>query len=130
MGKPKGVMLSHDNLTWDALAVSERVNVNINKERLVSYLPLSHVAAQLVDIYIAMLNAICVYFADPDALKGTLVKTLQEVQPTRFLGVPRVWEKMHERMMEVAAENGSIKTALASWAKNQALQYHLNKIKG
>lgn len=123
-------MLSHDNLTWDALAVSELVNLDKAEERLVSYLPLSHVAAQLVDIYIVMMNAGCVYFADPDALKGTLVKTLQEVQPTRFLGVPRVWEKMYERMMEVAAQNGEIKKALASWAKNQALQHHLNKLKG
>lgn len=123
-------MLSHDNLTWDALSVSEIVNLKLGEERLVSYLPLSHVAAQLVDIYIVMTNAGCVYFADPNALKGTLIQTLQAVQPTKFLGVPRVWEKMHERMMEVAAQNGEIKKALASWAKNQALQYHLNKIKG
>ena len=40
-----------------------------------------------------------VYFADKDALKGTLVNTLKEALPTVFLGVPRVWEKIQEKMM-------------------------------
>jgi len=42
-----------------------------------------------------------VYFADKDALKGSLVDTLKEVEPTMFLGVPRVYEKIQEKMMEV-----------------------------
>ncbi|XP_063929421.1 very long-chain-fatty-acid--CoA ligase bubblegum [Zophobas morio] len=130
IGKPKAAMLSHDNLTWDALTISERLEVKKRGEVLVSYLPLSHVAAQVVDIYIVMINSACTYFADANALKGTLVDTLKEAQPTKFLGVPRVWEKMHEKMMEVAAQNGGIKQAIASWAKNQALEHHLNKIQG
>ncbi|RZC36620.1 very long-chain-fatty-acid--CoA ligase bubblegum, partial [Asbolus verrucosus] len=130
VGKPKAVMLSHDNLTWDALSISERLDLTKGEEIIVSYLPLSHVAAQVVDIYIVMMNAACVYFADSNALKGTLINTLKEAQPTKFLGVPRVWEKMHEKMMQIAAQNSGIKRAIASWAKNQALQHHLNRIKG
>lgn len=123
-------MLNHDNLTWDAITLIERVNVFHGCESLVSYLPLSHVAAQIIDIYIAINCGAAVYFADKDALKGSLVKTLQEVQPTTFIGVPRVWEKIHERMLQIGAQNGIIKKALASWAKAHGLQHNLNKMNG
>ena len=43
-----------------------------------------------------------VYFADKNALKGTLTQTLKEALPTIFFGVPRVWEKMYEKMQEVS----------------------------
>lgn len=123
-------MLSHDNLTWDALAVLERLDVRRGQEVLVSYLPLSHVAAQLVDIYITMTVGAAIYFADKDALKGSLVNTLQEVRPTKFLAVPRVWEKIHEKMMQVATQNGYLKRSIASWAKGHALQHHMDRING
>lgn len=123
-------MLSHDNLTWDALAIVERLPINRGAEVLISYLPLSHVAAQIVDIYIVMSVGGTVYFADKNALKGTLVNTLQEVKPTKFLAVPRVWEKIFEKMSQVAAQNGYIKRSIATWAKGHALYHHMNKIKG
>ncbi|KRT79624.1 AMP-binding protein, partial [Oryctes borbonicus] len=130
VGNPKAVMLSHDNLTWDAIAISERLDLKEGAEVLVSYLPLSHVAAQVVDIYITMLVACTVYFADANALKGSLINTLKEVHPTRFLGVPRVWEKMHEKMMQVAASGGPLRKAIASWAKNNSLQHYMDKMNG
>lgn len=123
-------MLHHDNLTWDAVSIIERSNVYHGCESLVSYLPLSHVAAQIVDIYIAITCGAAVYFADKDALKGTLVKTLQEVQPTTFVGVPRVWEKIQEKMLEIGAQGGSVKKVIASWAKAHGLQHHLDKMNG
>ena len=58
-------------------------------EQVVSYLPLSHIAAQLSDIYIPISTAATVWIAGKDALKGGLAKTLQEVRPTYFFGVPR-----------------------------------------
>ena len=58
-------------------------------ECTISYLPLSHVTAQVADIYMPIYSASTVYFAQPDALKGSLVKTLREVNPTLFAGVPR-----------------------------------------
>jgi long-chain-fatty-acid--CoA ligase ACSBG len=72
-------------------------------ERLVSYLPLSHIAAQIVDIYCPMCVGATVYFAQPDALKGSLVKTMKDVRPTFFFGVPRVWEKMQENIEKVVS---------------------------
>jgi long-subunit acyl-CoA synthetase (AMP-forming) len=75
----------------------------------VSYLPLSHVAAQFSDIVSSMMEGIQVFFADPSALQGTLIQTLQEVRPKIFFSVPRVWEKIYDKMMEIAKENGYIK---------------------
>ena len=74
------------------------VDSNAEPQRIVSYLPLSHVAAQLVDIHGPMHMASTTYFAQPDALQGSLVQTLSEVRPTQFLGVPRVWEKIEEKV--------------------------------
>ncbi|XP_061385887.1 long-chain-fatty-acid--CoA ligase ACSBG2 isoform X2 [Danaus plexippus] len=131
VGPPKAVMLSHDNLTWDAFAISERCgDLKPTLDKIVSYLPLSHVAAQVVDIYATLTNAIEVYFARPDALKGTLVETLREVRPTRFLAVPRVWEKMHEKIMAVGAANSSFKKSIAMWAKEKGTKHHLARING
>ncbi|XP_047528028.1 long-chain-fatty-acid--CoA ligase ACSBG2-like isoform X2 [Vanessa atalanta] len=131
VGQPKAVMLSHDNLTWDAYTISERCrDLRPTYDCLVSFLPLSHVAAQVVDIYTTLTNAVTVYFAQPDALKGSLVETLKEVRPTRFLAVPRVWEKMHEKIMAVGASSGSMKRYIATWAKDKGTQYHLARING
>ncbi|XP_028156254.1 long-chain-fatty-acid--CoA ligase ACSBG2 isoform X2 [Ostrinia furnacalis] len=132
VGPPKAVMLSHDNLTWDAHSISERVgNIQCpDSERLVSFLPLSHVAAQVVDIYTTMTKGISVYFAQPDALKGSLVETLKDVRPTRFLAVPRVYEKMYEKIVAVGASRGAVTRSLAMWAKDKALTYHLARING
>ena len=58
-----------------------------------SYLPLSHIAAQITDYLANLRLRTCVYFARPDALQGSLVLTLQKAKPTMFVGVPRVYEK-------------------------------------
>lgn len=126
VGMPKGVMLSHDNISWDTRAIIKSLErVVAGSEVLVSYLPLSHVAAQVVDIYTMTSIAGCVYFADKDALKGTLVKSLQDARPTRFMGVPRVYEKFQERMVAVASSSGSFKKMLASWAKGVTLKHYM-----
>ncbi|XP_055713765.1 very long-chain-fatty-acid--CoA ligase bubblegum [Phlebotomus papatasi] len=131
VGNPKGVMLSHDNITWDAFTIGKRLpGIQYGKETLISYLPLSHVAAQIVDIFLTLQFAVTVYFADKDALKGTLVKTLQEARPTRFLGVPRVYEKIQEKMLQVGAQNSGIKKMIATWAKSVTLEHHMNIIEG
>ena len=61
----------------------------LGEEHIVSYLPLSHVATQLLDLYTVMAAAGTCWFAQPDALKGSLLQTMKEVHPTVFLGVPR-----------------------------------------
>ncbi|KEP63286.1 UNVERIFIED_CONTAM: AMP-binding enzyme domain-containing protein [Hammondia hammondi] len=117
-GFPKGVMLSHDNFTWTAACSSHMMKID-HTHRLVSFLPLSHVAAQLVDLYMPVTMGCCVYFARPDALQGSLIDTVKRVRPTWFLAVPRVWEKIEQKLKEVAAARGAgFKTRLAAWAKD------------
>uniref|UniRef100_A0A8C3AHN8 Long-chain-fatty-acid--CoA ligase ACSBG2 n=1 Tax=Cyclopterus lumpus TaxID=8103 RepID=A0A8C3AHN8_CYCLU len=130
-GQPKGVMLSHDNITWTALATSRHVGLTDathTQELVVSYLPLSHIAAQMVDIWVTMRVGGATYFAQPDALKGSLVNTLKEVRPTAFMGVPRVWEKMQEKMKSVGAKSSTVRRKLAAWAKDVGLQTNLTKM--
>ena len=65
-------MLSHDNVTWSCRISMEQYKWS--EERLLSYLPLSHVAACLIDCYMSMYVASEIHFADDQALKGTLVR--------------------------------------------------------
>uniref|UniRef100_UPI0037E9998B long-chain-fatty-acid--CoA ligase ACSBG2-like isoform X1 n=1 Tax=Semicossyphus pulcher TaxID=241346 RepID=UPI0037E9998B len=129
-GNPKGVMLSHDNLTWTCNAAAARVEINYAEEVMVSYLPLSHVAAQIIDMWLGISYATTTYFADPDALKGSLVNTLKEARPTCFLGVPRVWEKMQEKLKAVGAKASPLRRSVASWAKSIGLQYNYSVMNG
>ena len=127
-GNPKGVMLSHDNLTWTCKSICETCKeLSIGEHTIVSYLPLSHIAAQLLDVYTSIYKSITIYFADPDALKGSLVNTLKEVKPTGFLGVPRVYEKIKERMEESAAGISGLKKTLVRWAKEKGLAGNRNR---
>ncbi|RHY55984.1 hypothetical protein DYB34_002725, partial [Aphanomyces astaci] len=118
-GNPKAVMVSHDNITWTLHSMLELFvdDPFTHLDRLVSYLPLSHVAAQLIDIHLPMATGAKVYFAQPDALKGSLGQTLKEVRPTRFLGVPRVWEKIAEKLWEIGKSTKGMKLRIATWAK-------------
>ena len=116
-GEPKAVMLSHDNLMWTTNTVMKQMGFKFGSEILVSYLPLSHVAAQLLDIHGPITLASAVYFAEPDALKGSLLGTLREVRPTIFFGVPRVWEKFYEGIRAQAKNSGALKRKIATWAK-------------
>ncbi|KAI4901675.1 hypothetical protein NFI96_008119 [Prochilodus magdalenae] len=129
-GNPKGVMLSHDNITWISNAAGRVAGVIVGEESVVSYLPLSHVAAQVNDLWISMSFAGTTYFAEPDALKGSLANTLKEVRPTTFLGVPRVWEKMQEAMKAVGAKSSVMKKRIADWAKGIGLQASYSAMNG
>lgn len=119
-GSPKAVMLSHDNITWMCKNFATHyVPKGLDPGgRVVSYLPLSHVAAQMIDIHYVYFAAGCTYFAQPDALKGSLAQTLVDVRPTVFFGVPRVWEKMEEKLREIGRQSTGLKKHIATWAKN------------
>lgn len=129
-GPPKGVMLSHDNLTFTARTLVEHYGLQDMEERFVSYLPLSHVAANIMDIFMVTQCLGSLYFANRDALKGTLVATLKEATPTVFFGVPRVWEKVREKMVQVGKANTGFKRVVGQWAKKTGLDYNRAKIGG
>lgn len=127
-GNPKGVMLSQDNITWTARYGSQAGDIQpaeVQQEVVVSYLPLSHIAAQIYDLWTGIQWGAQVCFADPDALKGSLVNTLREVEPTSHMGVPRVWEKIMERIQEVAAQSGFIRRKMLLWAMSVTLEQNL-----
>uniref|UniRef100_A0A673JL53 Long-chain-fatty-acid--CoA ligase ACSBG2 n=1 Tax=Sinocyclocheilus rhinocerous TaxID=307959 RepID=A0A673JL53_9TELE len=59
---------------------------------------------------------------------GSLANTLREIRPTAFMGVPRVWEKMQEKMKSIGAKSSTVRRKVASWAKDVGLQTNLNKM--
>lgn len=127
-GNPKAVMISNDNICWTAAAGLEDMTPTPAGEHIVSYLPLSHIAAQMLDIHFPMtasaVNGIptTVWFARPDALKGTLTITLAAARPTIFFGVPRVWEKIQEAMLAAGKSSKGLKLKLVQWAKEKGGQ--------
>ena len=127
-GIPKAVMLSHDNYTWTAGYMNRFLNVEFGNDSKVSYLPLSHAAGQITDIVQALLSGSHIYFAEATALQGTLIDTLREVRPSYFLGVPRVWEKIEQKMKFSAAQKSSTEKAIENWARNQGLEGTLAEI--
>merc|ERR1719502_2334937 len=115
-GKPKAVMISHDNCTWTGRVTVEHLQLGAD-EHLISYLPLSHIAAQMIDIYAPICTSATLHFAQPDALRGSLLRTLQEVRPTAFFAVPRVWEKVMEGIKAKAPPADSVMAKISRWAK-------------
>ncbi|XP_042796696.1 long-chain-fatty-acid--CoA ligase ACSBG1 isoform X1 [Panthera leo] len=127
-GSPKGVMLSQDNVTWTARHCSQAGGIQaaeVRQEVVVSYLPLSHIAAQFYDLWAGIRCGAHICFAEPDALQGSLANTLREVEPTSHLGVPRVWEKIMERIQEVGAGSGFIRRKMLLWAMSVALEQNV-----
>jgi long-subunit acyl-CoA synthetase (AMP-forming) len=116
-GTPKAVMLSHDNLTWTAQIAVGMIGAKA-EENILSYLPLSHIAEQVVSLHGPMAFGLCVSFAESMERLG---ESLREVRPDHFLGVPRVWEKIQEKIMAAGAKNPPLKKKIAAWARKRGL---------
>uniref|UniRef100_A0A7S2Y6D0 AMP-dependent synthetase/ligase domain-containing protein n=1 Tax=Entomoneis paludosa TaxID=265537 RepID=A0A7S2Y6D0_9STRA len=121
-GPPKGVQITNDNITWTIRKMIKftKHGYMTPNDAMISYLPLSHIAAQMLDLHTPLESGCQIYFAQPDALKGSIGTTLKEVRPTIFFGVPRVWEKIYEKLQEVARSSTGLKKKLSTWAKKQA----------
>lgn len=117
-GPPKAVMISHTNITWTAQALAESINGRPG-DQMLSYLPLSHVAEQIVSIHGPMAYGACINFAESLELLGD---NLREVRPHFFLGVPRVWEKIQAKMEAAGAQNSNLKKKIAKWARGKGLE--------
>ncbi len=117
-GRPKGVMLSHRNLVWTARQLSASSPFS-NSDVALSYLPLSHIAEQICTIHGPLFNGVQVYFAES---LETLPQNIQEVRPTAFFGVPRVWEKFKARAEERMASLPVLRQRLISWARRITLE--------
>ena len=73
-------------------------------------------SASMMDIFVMMTCQGSTYFADKGALKGTLTTSLKEVNPTLFVGVPRVYEKIQEKMLEVGRANKGFKKQIGNYS--------------
>jgi long-chain acyl-CoA synthetase len=125
-GPPKGVMLSHRNLAWTAAVALELTGAGPD-DAMLSYLPLSHIAEQMLSIHGSCTTGACIYFAEsiekvPDDLKTA--------QPTIFFGVPRIWEKFHAAVAGKLRQATGVKAALVSWARGVATKANGYKNRG
>ena len=138
-GNPKAVMISHDNIIFESKSVINTLKGIIlskpEEERVISFLPLSHVAGMMVDIVCPIVAAaitpgwIHVKVARVyDLSKGTLGDRLKAVQPTMFLGVPRVWEKIMEKIVATVRKNPStgLKKLIGDFGKKAGLAHAKN----
>jgi len=116
-GAPKSVMLTHANLAFIAECAQQILPVGA-EDRLVSYLPLSHIAEQVASHLLSLATGACVHFV-PSLEK--LPETLHEVRPQVFLGVPRVWEKIQSGIETKGAEASPLRRRLVSWARRLGL---------
>jgi long-subunit acyl-CoA synthetase (AMP-forming) len=116
-GSPKAVMLTHGNLAFIARKAQEILPI-VATDRLISYLPLSHIAEQVVSHLLSIATGACVYFAES---LDKLPENLREIRPHLFLGVPRVWEKVQAGIQAAGAQAGPVRRRIAAWARTVGL---------
>ncbi len=111
-GTPKGVMLSHANLVETA-RICDGLHDLGGGDLTLSYLPLAHIAEQMISIHLAVYSGFAVYYAE--AIEK-LAANLGEVEPTIFFGVPRVWERIHAGVTAKLETAPALRRRLALWA--------------
>jgi long-chain-fatty-acid--CoA ligase ACSBG len=106
-GNPKGVILTHKNIISNCISIANELNylVKDNNQRIMSYLPLNHIASQMTDIYMAGLFGFEIYFPDSRVFKDTLIDNLLSIKPSLFVGIPRIWEKIKEGIENKISED-------------------------
>jgi len=121
-GVPKGVMLSHKNILSNVLASLPCFPPGENLKAL-SFLPLNHVFERMIS-FIYLFKGTSMFFAESiDAI----AQNLKEVRPHLFATVPRLLEKVYEKIMEKGSELKGIKRSLFFWAHRLGLKYEVNK---
>ncbi|MDZ7771510.1 MAG: long-chain fatty acid--CoA ligase [Balneolaceae bacterium] len=121
-GDPKGVMLSHNNIASNLQASMERIPFEANPkphERMLSYLPLSHVFERLISYMYLYMGYPVYYIEDVNEIRDDLA----HVQPKFVATVPRLLEKIHTGVKVKGQEFSGIKKQLYYWALNRAENY-------
>lgn len=124
-GKPKGVMLSHQNLVANVLASEERLPIG-KDFRILSFLPLCHVFERMID-YLFIYKGISIYYAES---LETIADNLKEVKPHLFATVPRLLEKVYDKIVAKGSDLSGIKKALFFWALELGLEFDPMEDKG
>ena len=112
-GQPKGAMLTPHNALSAAEAMLPELGVTAD-DQLLSYLPLCHVAEKIFTVFLPLTTGAVVHFGESI---DTVREDLREVSPTIFLGVPRIWEKVHAGV--------TLKLRDASWIKRRLAERFL-----
>ncbi|XZF14251.1 AMP-dependent synthetase/ligase [Chitinophagaceae bacterium MMS25-I14] len=118
-GDPKGVMLSHHNIVSNIIDSMPAFTFAEKGCKALSFLPLNHIFERMVT-YIYLYAGVSVYYAES---MDTIGPNLKEVKPLVFTMVPRLLEKVYERIMSTALELKGIKRALFFWALELGKQY-------
>jgi long-chain acyl-CoA synthetase len=121
-GTPKGVMLSHKNILSNVMACYPCLPDFTNMKSL-SFLPLNHIFERMIT-YFYLFRGISVYYAES---MDTIGDNLKEVKPDMFTTVPRLLEKVYDRIMAKGAELTGLKRKLFYWAHDLATRFEINK---
>ena len=124
-GTPKGVMLSHRNILSNVMASMSCFPPGDNM-RALSFLPLNHIFERMVT-YLYLFNNTSIYYAES---LDTIGDNLKEVQPNMFTTVPRLLEKVYDKIMAKGNELTGIKRKLFFWAHGLAEKFEINKNQG
>ena len=123
-GTPKGVMLSHRNIISNVKSCFPCLPQG--RIRALSFLPLNHIYERMLT-YLYLYNGSSIYYAES---MDTIGENLKEVKPQMFVTVPRLLEKVYERIMHKGTELTGVKKKLFFWAHDLATRYEINKSMG
>jgi long-chain acyl-CoA synthetase len=118
-GKPKGVMLSHKNIVSNVLDSASRIPFEAGKSRALSFLPICHIFERMI-LYLYQYYGVSIYFGEAI---DKISDNLKEVKPTVITAVPRLLEKVYDKIYAKGAELTGIKKALFFWAIDLGLRY-------
>ncbi len=125
-GLPKGVMLSHDNLISNCTAASKVCPIN-NNDVLLSFLPLAHVFERMAGHFLAVMMGAQIAYAEN---MESIPKNMGEINPTVMVAVPRLYEKMFDRIKDGLAHAPKIRRKLFGWALGVGKEAWETKKKG
>lgn len=118
-GKPKGVMLSHNNIVSNVIASQERLPLEYGEAKSLSFLPLCHIYERML-LYLYFYSGTKIYFAES---LETIGDNLKEINPSVMTAVPRLLEKLYDKIYARGAELSGIKQKLFYWAVDLGLRY-------
>lgn len=125
-GRPKGVMLTHQNIVSDVLMSAPRVPLRAGSTRALSFLPICHIFERMLT-YLYQYYGISIYFAESIE---KISDNLKEVKPHVMSVVPRLLEKVYDKIYAKGADLTGIKKALFFWALNLGMDYKPYKQNG
>jgi len=125
-GKPKGVMLSHKNVVSNVLSAVKRVPLDYGYSKALSFLPICHIFERII-LYLYQYCGVSIYFAESIE---KLSENAQEIKPQVMTAVPRLYEKIYDKIILKGEALTGIKKALFFWAVNLGLRYEPNGANG